>query len=387
MSMTAKQRFLTALRREKPDRLPVANHFVMPSFLKNHMNDISVDEFFDTTGVDPILWTISHKGDPSKGEFFDPLQKEPGFLESRRISSDHWRIVPQEIPGQNYPTTQYSFITPEKTLTMSLQSNEHTSWVTEHLIKEKSDIEIIAKYATQPVCDVQEINRQAAAFGERGLVRGWICCFDIFGQPGTWQDACCLFGVENMIMETYDDPAWVHEFLGILFERKAHYIRSLQGANYDIHELGGGDASSTVISPAIFDKFVAPYDSKLIALLHDAGQRVSYHTCGGMMPLLEQIADMGPDAMETFTPAAMGGDTVLKEAKKRIGDRVCMIGGFDQFHYLTGCTPEETRSEVRRCFADAGENGGYILCTSDNYFDADPELIKAFADEAHNCVY
>ena len=94
MTMSAKQRFLTALERKKPDRLPVANHFVMPSFQKNHMDCISVNDYFDVTGVDPILWTISHKGDGTKGEYFDPLQKEVGFLESRRISSDNLRIIP-----------------------------------------------------------------------------------------------------------------------------------------------------------------------------------------------------------------------------------------------------------------------------------------------------
>ena len=64
-----------------------------------------------------------------------------------------------------------------------------------------------------------------------------------------------------------------------------------------------------------------------------------------------------------------------------------MIGGFDQFHYLTGCTPEATRAAVRRCFAEAGEGGGYILCPSDHFFDASLELIQAFADEARQCVY
>ena len=62
-----------------------------------------------------------------------------------------------------------------------------------------------------------------------------------------------------------------------------------------------------------------------------------------MMPILEDIAAMKPDAMETFSPPAMGGDTRLAEAKKRIGDKVCMIGGFDQFHFFTGCTEAETR--------------------------------------------
>jgi uroporphyrinogen-III decarboxylase len=96
---------------------------------------------------------------------------------------------------------------------------------------------------------------------------------------------------------------------------------------------------------------------------------------------------MGPDAIETFTPPEMGADVNLAEAKSRIGDKVCMIGGFDQAHYLTGCTPDETRKYVRKCFDEAGEGGGYIISPSDHFFDAEVELLKAFADEAALCVY
>jgi uroporphyrinogen decarboxylase len=386
-SMTSRQRLLAALDRRVPDCLPVTNHFVMPYFLDNYMDGISEDQFWTVTGLDPILWTISHRPDPSKGEYYDPGQTEIGFLESRRIASDDWRIEAIPLSDSTFTSTRYNFITPGGTLSMVLQSNDYTAWVAEHLIKEKKDIEILGKYMTHPKCNVEDINRQAAAWGDRGIVRGWICCFDIFGQPGTWQDACCLRGTEGMILAAIDDPGWAHELLKILCERKKTYIRSLKGAHYDVHELGGGTASDSVISPKLFDQFVAPYDSELIQLAHEAGQRISYHTCGGMMRFLERVADMGPNAMETFTPSAMGGNANLKEAKRRIGDRVCMIGGFDQFHFLKDCPPELTRAEVRRCFEEAGAGGGYILCTSDNYFDADPELLKAFADEAHHCAY
>ena len=71
------------------------------------------------------------------------------------------------------------------------------------------------------------------------------------------------------------------------------------------------------------------------------------------MPILEDIADMGPDAMETFTPVGMGGDIDLAEAKRRIGNRVCMIGGFDQGLFFERSTPEETRRAVRTCFEEA----------------------------------
>lgn len=384
--MTPKQRFVAALTHQKLDRLPVTTHHVMPFFLAKYMNGISNDEFFAHIGLDPIHWLMAYRPDKSKGEYFDP-HHVPGYLEAHRVTSDNWSIEHETVPDPRYETVRYKFVTPKKTLTTVLQSNDYTSWVSERLVKEKADVDIIAKYATKPTCDVAEINKQSAEFGESGMFRGFVNSFDVYGQPGCWQDASVLFGIEDLIMATFEDPDWVHTFLNVMFERKKVFVQSMKGAHYDVVELGGGDASSTVISPDIFDQFVAPYDSQLIQLAHEAGQRIVYHTCGGMMPLLERLADMKPDAMETFTPESMGGDAILAEAKERIGDRVCMIGGFDQFHYFKGCTPEETRKAVRRCFEAAGNGGGYILCPSDHFFDADVELLEAFADEARKCVY
>lgn len=384
--MTSKQRFIAALERRLPDRLPVTTHHVMPFFLKNNMNGISNDEFFDYFGFDPIHWVIWYKPDTAKGEYFDPYHV-PGYLEARRVVSDNWRIEQAILPDPQYSTVRYNFITPKKTLSMVLQSNEYTSWVSERLVKEKADIDIIAAYATAPKCDVGEVNRQAEAYGERGMVRGFINFFDVYGQSGCWQDASVLYGIEDLIMATFEDPEWVHAFHKVLFARKEVFVKSLKGAKYDVVEHGGGDASSTVISPSIFDEFVAPYDTELTRMAHEAGQRVVYHTCGGMMQFLDKLADLEVDALETFTPPDMGGDTILGEAKKRIGDRVCMIGGFDQFHFFKGCTVEETRKAVRRCFQDAGEGGGFILSPSDHFFDADIKLLKAFVDEARQCVY
>lgn len=387
MTMSSKARMLTALTRGVPDRLPVTTHHLMRYFLDEIMGGMTELACFDHFGLDAITWAAPHRPDPEAGEWYDPLQATPSFLESRRIVNAAWRIEAETLPHPRYQTTRYRFVTPKGELSMVLQANAHTSWLSEHLIKEKQDIDLIGEFATAPKSDIAAVNAIAAAFGERGLVRGHICCFDIFGQPGVWQDACCLVGTQRMIMETFDDPAWVHELLKILHRRKKTFVQSLRGAHYDLLELGGGDASTTVISPKIFETFVAPYDADLIAAAHDAGQRIVYHTCGGMMPILETIAAMQPDAMETFTPKAMGGDTRLAEAKRRIGDKVCMIGGFDQFHHFEKCTEAETRAAVRRAFADAGAGGGFILSPSDHFFDADPALIAAFADEARRCVY
>lgn len=386
--MTPKRRMVTALDGGQPDRLPVTTHHVQEYFLNKYLGGMDYRDFFDAFGFDPIRWVVPYKADEAKGEYYDPTQTSVHPLDlTHRVVSDEWRIEQESIPSPDYRTTRYRFVTPGGTLSMILQGNDYTDWVVEPLIKQPRDIDLIARYVTHPQCDVAKVNRVADEVGEGALIRGHITYFDIYGQPGCWQDAVELVGTEALILATYDDPEWVHELLKIVQARKKTFIRSLEGARYDLLELGGGAASSTVISPKIFDAFVAPYDAELIDLAHSVGQRIVYHTCGGMMPFLERIADMNPDAMETFTPPDMGGDTRLAEAKRRIGDRVCMIGGFDQFHFFTGCTPEETRAEVRRCFEAAGVGGGYILCPSDHFFDAEPALLRAFVDEAKQCRY
>ena len=288
-TMTSKQRMLAAITRNgKPDRLPVTTHHLMQYWLDNTMHGMTMQDTFDYFGLDPITWAVPHRPDLDKGEYADPEQGPIGFLESTRVSTDNWRVHWEEVPGQKYKTIQYRIVTPKGTLTMVTQGDATTTWVSDYLIKDKKDIDLLAEYMPAPKCDVEAVNKVAADYGERGLVRGHICCFDIYGQPGCWQDAACIMRVEDLIYATFDDPAWVHELLSILQRRKLVFIESLKGACYDLLELGGGSASSTVISPKVFDQFVAPYDSKLIEAAHQAGQRIVYHTCGGMMPLLER---------------------------------------------------------------------------------------------------
>ncbi len=378
--MTPKARLLAALNGDEPDRLPVTTHHLMPYFLDHDLDGASNAEFFERFGLDPILWLTAVKPDLAKGQYLVAG-------EVPRVASPDCRITQEDLAAGEYRATRVDYATPVKTLSMVVEVNQQTGWVSERLIKQKADVDVLGDYLPVFLCDVEAVNAQIDAFGDRGLVRGMVPGFDHYGQSGCWQDAAVLYGIEQLIIETFVDPAWVHHFLGRLCDRKQQFLESMRGARLDLVEMGGGDASSTVISPTIFERFVAPYDGKLIRLARDVGQRTVYHTCGGMMPILEQIADMSPDAMETFTPEGMGGDVDLAAAKRRVGDRVCMIGGFDQFHHFKGCTQEDTRQAVRTCFDSAGAGGGYILAPSDHFFEADLALLEAFADEAHRCRY
>jgi uroporphyrinogen decarboxylase len=394
--MTSRERLLVALDRGRPDRLPVTTHHLMPWFLDTYLDGMSEERFFQRFGLDPVRWAYDLKPDEGRGEYWSPNlgaagaappgpdPGDPGSSQSHRfIVSDDWRV---ESTLLSRDTTRYHIHTPGGSLSMVLRRGPQTDWVLERPLKEKGHLELFRRYAPLGICDLEAVRGKAASM-EDGILRGAVPGFEIYGQPGCWQDAVELFGIQELIMETMDDPFWVRELLTVLRDRKAAQVASMEDAPFDLVELGGGSASSTVISPRIFQEFVAPYDEALIQEAHRVGLRVVYHTCGGMMPLLEMIADMGPHAMETFTPPALGGDTRLAEAKERIGSRVCMIGGFDQHTYFRGCSPEQTREAVRRCFREAGDGGGYILAPSDHFFDADLPLLEAFGEEARCCVY
>lgn len=381
--MTTKERFIAVLENRKPDRLPVTTHNVMDYYLNKYEGGITKGEFFKRHGMDAIDWFNPYKPDETKGQYWSSVS-ETGY---EGIVSDNWRITAEELPDPQYKTWKYEVETPSGNLGMVIQANEYTRWVSETLVKEKKDIEIIAAYSPEFLCDIDEVKRHSDEMGDDGMVRSIVPAFDVYGQPGCWQDAAVLVGVEKLILSTFDDPDWVKELLNILQNRKKIYLESMKGAPMDLLELGGGDASTTVISPSIFQEFVAPYDAPLIETAHEAGQRIVYHTCGGMMPILEDLAAMNPDAMETFTPPGMGADVDLAEAYNRIGDKVCFIGGFDQGEFFLKSSPAEVREEVLRCFEACGKEGGYIISPSDHFFDAKPELIDAFAEAARTCEY
>lgn len=114
--------------------------------------------------------------------------------------------------------------------------------------------------------------------GEDGILRTFI-----WGkQGGCWQDACELYGVENLILQTYDEPQWVHELLGILLEQKLGYIEeNFPGMPFDLVETGGGASGNTVISPDIHEagtkkEIEAEVPPQNLRYFSDAAKQIKY---------------------------------------------------------------------------------------------------------------
>lgn len=367
--MTSKERMLTALRRQQPDRLPITVHQWLPYHLNTYMNGIDQLEAFRITGLDAAV-TLSD------------------VVES--VSSADWVYSVQPlgvVSGHNQ--LRHTVDTPDGRLTWVTASNPTTTFTVEHILKTKNDAEIFLKHwPAQRLCK-QKLAKGYDRTGDAGIVRGFVTHF---AQPGSWQDFCEMVGTQDAIYWAIDDPAFVHHFLDEMTKIKVAFVHEqLDGARYDLIEHGGGAASSNVISPAMFDEFCVPYDRRVIDALHEVGLPVVYHTCGGMMANLEHIPLNGCDASETLSPPNVGGDIRTREdrlaVKRILGSRVALIGGIDQGQLDHPQAPETIAQQVRECFATFGLEGGYICSASDHFFHAPVDNLKALAAAAKDCRY
>lgn len=365
--MTGKERMLAALAREKPDRLPVTIHQWQDYHLRNYMNGMDAVEAFAATGLDAAV--------------------TPGVLAWEETPDWQWgnKVLEQDERGVR---RVHWADTPKGRLDWETVTLDYTTYVSRHLIRDQRDAEIFLEFWPRMRLDHERLDYWVERTGDSGIVRGFVATF---AQPGSWQEFCELVGTEQAILWAFDDPAFVHHFLREITDRKVEYVYcEMEHARFDLIEHGGGAASCTVISPDMFDEFCVPNDRRVIDALHEIDMKVVYHTCGGMMKILDRIPANGTDASETLSPPGVGGDIRAenrRHVRRTLGQHVALIGGMDQGNILTDGTPEQVQAEVRACFETFGEEGGYICSASDHFFTTPVENLRAMAEAARECRY
>jgi len=371
--MTSKERLLAALNREKPDRLPVSIHQWQAYHLNEYMGGITDLEAFELTGLDAQI------------QYFEEMdQFWVVGADHSRFNTKTWKDVSTVIsPDPDQRIVHHAIETPGGILTYKTEGNRKTTWITEYLIKHDEDIHLIRDYMPVPKLTLDPVRQKYDEVGDRGILRGFV-----WGdQAGCWQHAACLFDITELIYATFEKPEWVHEFLQILLDKKLRFIDSMKTAPFDLIETGGGSASSTVISPTLFEEFCLPYDLKMHNALHDLGFKITYHTCGGTVGIEELIIRNGADASETLAPISVGGNQEPWDFKRKTGNRLALIGGVDQFSTLSEGPADKIRKNVHELFEKVGFEGGYICAASDHFFDCPPENLKVFAEAAKECRY
>ena len=366
--MTGRERLLTAISNEKPDRLPCQVHSWMGHYLHRYLKGSDQYQAYAHFGMDPVIY------------------EEPKYIYNPHdfTNWDESRKVSGPDPGGITHWVR-TIRTPAGDLVEKGAQNHMTGWTTEHLIKSEKDFEIWSKYIPAPIgVDWSPVLDAKKRIGENGIVRG---AFYNFGQGSPWQSLCgYMYDNADSILATYDTPEWVHFTLETMLNKILNVIELTNKIESDLIETGGGAGSSTVISPALHSEFCLPYDKKLHDALHAKGAKVVYHLCGGLMPMLDLVAENGADGLETMTPPEMGGDCDLAVAEAHIGDKLFFVGGFDQNRGFENGNPKLVKEMVYKLF-ESCPNGGYICCPSDHFFTGNIENIQAFADAAKECVY
>ena len=366
--MTTRERLLTALNNEKPDRLPVQVHGWMDYYLKTYLGGIDQWAAYDRFGIDKVIYTGPRSSVDEKARVQWISEDSPVTTSSDGVRS--WR------------TTIH---TPEGDLFVDKASNDITTWETKELVESERDFELFEKFAPAPTHDWTPSAENKERLGDEGIVR---CGASGYGQGSPWQDLCTLTGTVPAIMIAMDDPDRMHHMLEVILSKRLESLDKSGVNPCDIIETGGGAGSDTVISPAMHEEFCLPYDKRQHAAIREKSPHIKivYHLCGGLMHMLDHVVQNGADGLETMTPPSMGGNADLAEATRRVGDRLFFIGGFDQQGGFERGTPVEARRLVHECH-EACPDGGYICCPSDHFFHGTPECVQAFADAAKECTY
>ncbi len=193
---------------------------------------------------------------------------------------------------------------------------------------------------------------------------------------GPFTTAAALRGTETFIRETYRNPDLVCGLLERATEAALRFIDAILAAG-GVPVLVEPVASGSLISPAQFDRFAAPYLRPLAERIKGAGLPCILHICGRTSKLLERMRSTGASALSL--------DVIdLAEAKARVGEEVCLIGNVRPAETLLKGTPADVAREARGCIEAAGDNpGGFILSSGCEVpLETPPENLLAMMEAA-----
>lgn len=184
---------------------------------------------------------------------------------------------------------------------------------------------------------------QAAALfrqriGGQRLIEGWI--------EGPCAEAADLRGINRLMLDFYDDPDFVRDLLDFVLEMEVAFARAQVEAGVDL--VGIGDAAASLVGPQIYEKFVWPYEKRMIDRLHALGTRVRLHICGNISRILEPIGRLGCEMVDLDYMVSVA------EARQAMGPQQVLLGNLDPVRALRDGTPESVRSAVAECHRQAG---------------------------------
>jgi len=347
--MTSKERVLTAINHQRPDRTPI-QAYLEPEIqqqLMEHLGCTEVEGLLRKLGVD--LRVV----EPVYMAALPPLPPGSDLVDmwgTGFVRFDHGH-------GGVYTEPNYLGLLTIKTM---------------------DDVEAYP-WPSPDNWDYGTIEAQCDAHAEYAV------CAGSPGRPDIVNGVSRGRGMEQVLVDILtEDPVGV-----AIIDRRCDYHlevlrRILQAGKgkIDILCLGEdtGNQNGPMFDPAVFDAFFRPRLQRFIDLGHDFGCKVMMHSCGDTRKLQSRFIEMGLDVLDAMQPEPAGMNP--EELAVETNPKLAFCGLISTQRTLPFGTAEDCRAEARHRL-NLFRNGGYIFSPAHNIQAMTPlENIFAIYEEA-----
>ncbi len=338
--MTPRERVLTALQHQTPDRVPW-DYWAGPEVsarLREHYQVPTQDALLARLGVDLRYVT----GPSYAGQEFRTFAD--GTVE------DLWGVRRRTMQVTRGPY-QWQYRHAE----VSPLAGAATV----------ADIDGYRHWPSPDWWDYSAVARECAQYPDWAVVNAG----DRLDRTAQFKPMMYLRGMEQAYIDLVWNPEIVDAIVGHIREYFLEYNRRVFGAaagGIDIFMMGDdfGTQAGLMMGRETWRRFFKPGLSRTIALAHQYGIRVMHHTCGSVVELIPDFIDCGLDILQSLQPRARGME--LAALKREFGRDISFHGGVDIQETLPAGTPDDVGEMVRGLLAGGRDGGGFIISTAHN---------------------
>jgi len=176
----------------------------------------------------------------------------------------------------------------------------------------------------------------------------------------TWQ----LMGAETFYLSLADNPELVRRVFNKIGEIQLECVRKVTSfEQVGVLRFNDDLASKQglLISPRHLREYFFPWLKQIGDICQKRGLPFMFHTDGNVVEVLGDIIDAGVKGLHPIEPAAMD----IRDIKKKVGDKLCLLGNIDMDVMARG-TPSEVEELVKRNLKEIAPGGGYIVGSSNS---------------------
>lgn len=376
--MTSRQRVLTALNHQVPDRVPI---------------DLGGFQ----TGIHRKAYEslLGHLGLAEEIAILDPVQQlaKPSEQVLQRFRVDTRYIcanAPAGFDGTISKNTRngrlWHDLTDEFGVVWSMPDDQPLYMDISHHPLADATIDDIRRYPFPRGNDPTRFSGLRSR-AQKLQGTGFAVCTGIGGV--VYEYGWYLRGLEHWFMDMIENPDFCGAVLDRILEFWTDYYTGFMaevGNCVDVVMIGDDLAGQDgpLFRPDFYRTVVKPRQKALVQHIKKlTSAKIWYHTCGGCVEYIPELIDNGVDILNPVQISARGMDPA--ELKRRFGDKIVFWGGgIDSQHILPFASPQKVRDAVRENIGIFKPNGGFVFNNVHNIQAGVPaENIVALFDAAY----